>query len=146
MRKVAFTKNKNEVIKLMFYQSKEGVFLFGFDSLADTACIWDQLYDSIEDVVDYSQVEYGILKENWIEINDPDLDCRHDFILPTKIGSKGYNFEKLKSFGGLTGNERLFISGLMKEFDKTKLVDKIKAKNILTQLKFDPQYIDKILS
>ena len=38
---------------------------------------------------------------------------------------------------GMTGNERLYVSGLMHEFDKAKKSDKYKARTILQALKFN---------
>ena len=46
---------------------------------------------------------------------------------------------------GMTGNERLYASGLMDEFDKAKRFDKHKARTILQALKFDELSIDRIV-
>ena len=46
---------------------------------------------------------------------------------------------------GMTGNERLFASGLMDEFDKAKKSDKYKARTILQALRFDELSIGKII-
>jgi len=46
---------------------------------------------------------------------------------------------------GMTVNERLFVSGLMNEFDKAKRDDKDKARNILELLLVDKPSIDKII-
>jgi hypothetical protein len=45
----------------------------------------------------------------------------------------------------LTGNERLFVSGLMDEFDKALKNDKDKARLILELLGFDKPSIEKIV-
>ena len=45
---------------------------------------------------------------------------------------------------GMTGNERLWESGLMDEFDKAKKTDKYKARIILQALKFDELSIGRI--
>lgn len=45
--------------------------------------------------------------------------------------------KKLEGHTGLTGNERLWISGLMNEFDHAMKYDKSKAQMILVALKFD---------
>ena len=45
----------------------------------------------------------------------------------------------------MTVNERLFISGLMDEFDKSKIDDKDNAAYILVLLQVDKLSIDKIL-
>ena len=46
---------------------------------------------------------------------------------------------------GMTGNERLWNSGLMEEFDKAKKSDKQKARTILQVLQFDEVSINKII-
>jgi len=46
---------------------------------------------------------------------------------------------------GMTGNERLWESGLMDEFDKAKKSDKHKARWILQALKFDELSIGRIV-
>lgn len=53
--------------------------------------------------------------------------------------------DKTQSFGGMTVNERLFVSGLMDEFDKSKINDKAKAKQILRSLQIDEPSIELIL-
>lgn len=46
---------------------------------------------------------------------------------------------------GTTVNERLYISGLLDEFDKAMKKDKIKAREILKALKVDEKSIDQIV-
>jgi hypothetical protein len=56
--------------------------------------------------------------------------------------------EKVRNLGGLAGmsvNERLFTSGLMDEFDKTKKKNKTRAAQILRILRVDEPSIKKIL-
>jgi hypothetical protein len=52
---------------------------------------------------------------------------------------------KLDGIAGMTVNERLFASGLMKEFDKAMKSDRVKAQKILELLKVDKLSIDKIV-
>ncbi|ADF53599.1 MAG: hypothetical protein CMP12_07845 [Zunongwangia sp.] len=47
---------------------------------------------------------------------------------------------------GTTVNERLYISGLLNEFDKAMIMDKPKAREILKALKVDENSIEKIVS
>ena len=54
--------------------------------------------------------------------------------------------EKIDGLGGMTVNERLYVSGLMNEFDKCKQQDKERAKQILRWLKVDEQSIDRIIA
>ena len=46
---------------------------------------------------------------------------------------------------GMTVNERLFVSGLLDEFDKAIVSDKDKAKRILELLNVDKLSIEKIV-
>jgi hypothetical protein len=52
---------------------------------------------------------------------------------------------QVEGLGGMTVNERLWVSGLMDEFDKSKIHDKVKAAYILELLQVDKPSIDKIL-
>jgi len=52
---------------------------------------------------------------------------------------------KVDGLGGMTVNERLYVSGLMKEFDKSLKSDKEKARRILELLHVDRPSIDKII-
>ena len=51
----------------------------------------------------------------------------------------------VKGINGMTVNERLYVTGLMPEFDKSKKSDKEKAKRILELLGVDRLSIDKIV-
>ena len=53
--------------------------------------------------------------------------------------------KQVKGLKGMTVNERLYVSGLMNEFDKSKEHDKVKAAFILELLQVDKPSIDKIL-
>ena len=165
MRKVIFIDTFDKVKKLMIYELEEGVSLFGYDCVQDTVSIWDNWYLTLEEAKDFCEEMYQVDKENWIDISEPLNNCQHDFILPTKIvGKENGNpqwgqFQTLQNgkwvennypdkylnFGGMTGNERLSASGLFDEFEKAKIVDKSKARQILTALQFDINSINKIV-
>jgi hypothetical protein len=53
---------------------------------------------------------------------------------------------QVEGLGGMTVNERLYVSGLMDEFDNSKKHDKVKAAYILELLQVDKPSIDKILN
>lgn len=53
--------------------------------------------------------------------------------------------KKVDGLEGITVNERLFVSGLMDEFDKARKTDKTKARRILELLQVDEPSIDKII-
>ena len=53
---------------------------------------------------------------------------------------------KIEGLGGMTVNERLYVCGLMDEFDNSLKNDKNKARLILELLKVDLLSIEKILN
>jgi len=59
------------------------------------------------------------------------------------MDKKNYSREELL---GMTVNERLFVAGLMEEFDKAKMKDKNRAMEILKQIYVDIESIKKILN
>lgn len=165
MRKVAFTSGQDSVKKVMLYDCSDGVYVFCYDCLQDTASISDYLQDTVEDAEDFCRKEYNLDNDNWIFIADPLDNCQHDFILPTRIKGKENGdlewvhfqtfidgrwvdlgtLDRTQSFGGMTVNERLFVSGLIDDFDKSKISDKTKAKQILRSLQVDEPSIELII-
>ena len=53
--------------------------------------------------------------------------------------------EKVNSFEGMTGNERLFTAGLLTEFERSLKTDKLNAEKILRALQWDEPSLKKIL-
>jgi len=51
----------------------------------------------------------------------------------------------IDGLGGMTVNERLYVSGLMDEFDTAMLQNKARARQILAWLKVDQLSIDIII-
>ena len=51
---------------------------------------------------------------------------------------------EIDGLGGMTVNERLYVSGLMDEFDTAMLYNKARARQILTWLKIDEPSINAI--
>lgn len=165
MRKVAFTSGQATVRKVMIYESSEGVFVFSYDCLEDSVSIFDFLHDTLDDAEDFCKAQFNLVSDDWILISDPLPTCQHDFILPTRVkGQENGNpewgcFQKLvddrwddidtlgktQSFSGMTVNERLVLSGLISEFDKSKISDKLKAKQILLALQVDQLSIERII-
>jgi biofilm protein TabA len=165
MRKLAFIDIIDDTRKLIIYQSNEGVLLFGYDCLQDTSSKWDNWFMTVEEADEYSENVYKIDNGKWISIADPLANCEHDYIMPTRvkgleIGKPDYgrfeafinskwvdidNTNKYYSLNGLTGNERLFVTGLIDEFDRAKKHDKLKARQILSALEFDEKSINRIV-
>ncbi len=53
--------------------------------------------------------------------------------------------KQVKRLGGMTVNERLYVSGLLGKFDKSKNHNKAKTAYILELIQVDKLSIDKIL-
>ena len=149
----------------MLYDSADGVYVFGYDCLQDTASVWDYLQDTIEDAEVFCTDEYHLDSNNWILIADPLVNCQDDFIMPTRVKGKERGnpewghfqtliaghwldidiMDKTQSFSGMTVNERLFVSGLVDEFEKSRISDKLNAKRILRSLEVDEPSIELIV-
>jgi len=56
------------------------------------------------------------------------------------------SISKVEGLGGMTLNERLFVCGLIDEFDKALIDDKDKAKKIVELLGIDKPSIEKIVT
>ena len=94
MRIIAETKKINSPIKrLMIYESKEGVYLFGYNTIEDSHSNWDEWYKTIEEAKEECNNRYGIEFMNWTEIPDPMEGCQHDWINPVRV--KGRNMGML---------------------------------------------------
>ena len=80
----------NCVFKVMLYESKEGIYLFEYDSPDAFQCSSDRIYDSLKDL--YEDWNDLIDEKGWIEIDDPLPDCQHDTFIPIRV--KGRNTGK----------------------------------------------------
>ena len=158
MRKIAFIseQNKENIKKVMIYENNSGVYLFGYDTILDCNALFDEWYEYLNDAEESCEREYNIKSEDWISISDPQDFCNIDYIMPVRIKGRDIGkpeFDcweillngKWQSFQppyetnetGLTGNEKLFLSGLLEEFEQAKTYDKAKAIKILEALQFD---------
>jgi hypothetical protein len=166
MRKVNYLQNPTEeILRLMIYMSEEGVYVFGYDDLADNTSKWDNLFTDIDDALEFCQDNYKTDSGHWISIEEPYINCQHDWIQRVRVKDresgtpKWGQFEQLindrwidisrtenvNSFAGLTGNERLFITGLLTEFENSVKTDKVNAEKILKALQWDEPSLKKIL-
>lgn len=75
MRKVAFTVELIGVLKLMIYNCDNGTYLFGYDTLADTSCAWDEWYESIEEAEERAYSMFNVTTEDWIVVEEPCSTC-----------------------------------------------------------------------
>lgn len=165
MRKVAFKDIDGKTKKLMLCRAKGGVYLFGYYSLQDSSADWDYFFCTMEDAIESCVEEYDVNEEDWIIIANQPKSCQQDFIIPTRIKGRevgkpvfghlqrfvkgqwvDYEIsEKCISFDGLTDYDRLFISGLVFEYEMALIDDKAKAIKILKALNFAKPSIDTII-
>ncbi len=162
MRKVAFI-DSDETKKIMLYETDEGAYLFYFNTWVDAPSTKDFFYTDTEEAEAFCWIELNIKPSDWISISDPQEGCQNDFNAPTRVkvrdvgnpqfGSyqrfdgKWFDINVIdESIGGLTGNERLFCSGLMDEFDDAKgKKDTLKGEQILRSLKWDELSLNRII-
>lgn len=99
---MAFTSGHQPIKKVMLYEWSDGVYIFGYDCLQDTASISDYLQDTVKDAEDFCEEEYEVNSNDWIMISDPLENCQLDFILPTKVKGieKSNRMGRFQNFGG----------------------------------------------
>jgi hypothetical protein len=69
-----------------------------------------------------------------------------EYIYKKLIDEQTYTLiQNIEGLSGMTVNERLYVSGLMDEFDKAKASDKRRAKEILRWLRVDEPSIEMIV-
>jgi len=168
MRKVAFISKENEPIQrvMVYEEHPDSVYVFVSDSMFDKGQS-DYWYESLEEAELAVYMDYEIKQEDWIEIADPCEYCQHDLILPIRVKGRDKGKPQWGTFeillqgewkdyamtvdtsppmGGMTGNERLWFTGLLFEFEEAKEKNKKKARKILEVLQFDPLSIQRILN
>lgn len=102
MRRIATVKasNTNAVRLMICDKGKDGVFVFGYNTEEDSSCSWDFHYSDLEDAYEMC-AEYGIQKDDWVEISDPLENCQDDWINPVRVIGRSNgnpewgNFEQL---------------------------------------------------
>ncbi|MDR0500197.1 MAG: hypothetical protein LBG97_02985 [Coriobacteriales bacterium] len=153
MRKIAFVNNGTEIKKVMIYDSGNGVYLFGYTTMLDCNCIWDEWYENLSDAEARCSEDFGLSPEEFIAIADPLDWCNHDYIMPVKIKGRELRkpefdkweilrdgkwqpflppYDETQDICAMTVNERLNMAGLLEEFKQAKHTDKAKARKILS--------------
>ena len=86
MRKTGFVKAKHtNALRLMLCdKGDEGVYVFGYTSLTDGPCDWDQHCQDLEDAYELG-MEYGITREDWVTIAPTQVHCQDDWIAPVRV-------------------------------------------------------------
>jgi len=160
MRYIAKSKiNFDKAVRLMINDSKDGIYIFGYDTMIDSFSNWDYFYDNVNDSMDFAFEEFGITENDWIQIDSEKEGCQQDWI--ENVFSKNNNgatqfftkstgqiidtSNRIDTINGMTVNERLFVVGLINEFDKSRKHDKLKCRKILEYISVDEESIQKII-
>ena len=105
MRKIANLKEKKDgIVRVMIYNDEYGTYLFGFKKMEDCGAEWDEWYETEKDALESCETEYGIKKNDWTEIPNPEPNCQHDRIKPYSLpildyGTLNATKEKLAELG-----------------------------------------------
>ena len=88
MRKYAYLKetlkyDNRDIYKIMLFESKEGLYLFEYNSPDAIQCSADRMYDSLEDL--YGDWNDLIDERGWIDMDDPLPYCQHDAFIPVRV-------------------------------------------------------------
>jgi hypothetical protein len=68
------------VKKIMIYGSKDGVYVFLYDTVDDRPCYADLWYELFEDAIEHCEAEYNVKNDDWIIIDEPKQGGQHDII------------------------------------------------------------------
>ena len=106
MRKVANVKidDTNAVRLMICNKNKEGVFVFGYNTFQDTSCYWDTHMDSMEEAYEFGE-DYGIKREDWLDIGATKTNCQDDWIYPVRIKRTSLNKPDWGNFDILNGDK-----------------------------------------
>ncbi|UOQ73314.1 hypothetical protein [Hymenobacter cellulosilyticus] len=87
MRKGALVpRPTTEVVRLMIHDDgANGVYLFGFDTLQDTAGQWDECYETVEEAEAAAAHQYHVGPGSWQPLPDIAEHCQQDWIAPVRV-------------------------------------------------------------
>ncbi len=106
MRYIANTKtNNSEIIRLMVYQSDDGVYLFEYDTPIDGSALNDYWFESLELAFESCKEDYGVNHKDWEQIPDPQIDCQHDWIEPVRVVGRSEGKPQWGQFEKLVGDK-----------------------------------------
>ena len=89
MRKYAFLKEPlacsegEPVVKIMFYEAEEGIYLFEYSRPDAQQCTGDLCYGSLEEL--HEDWDSLIDENGWTDIDDPLPGCQHDAFIPLRV-------------------------------------------------------------
>ena len=89
MRKYAYLKeplkhnDHDSIVKIMFYEAEEGIYLFEYTGLDAVMCSFDRCYETLQDL--YDDWNDLIDDKGWIGLVDPLPYCQHDAFIPIRV-------------------------------------------------------------
>lgn len=86
MRKIALLAVPQPALKrLMLYEDEHGAYLFGYNTLEDAGCLWDEWFETAAAAEAEAQARYHLAPAAWQTITDPLPECQHDWISPVRV-------------------------------------------------------------
>jgi hypothetical protein len=96
--------------RVMIYETGNGAYLFGYNTLEDAGASWDKWYADAQDAKDAALEEYGVNPAaDWSIIADPLDNCQHDWIAPVRVKGRFENKPEWGCFEKLVDNQWLPI-------------------------------------
>ena len=75
----------SDIKRIMIYDTGNGVYLFGYNTLNDSSACWDQWHENIQEARAVALEKYGIFSADWEIISEPLDNCQHDWIAPVRV-------------------------------------------------------------
>ena len=86
MRKYAILRKPiDQIYKVMVFESKEGIYIFEYDTVKDHPCSSDYYFDTKEEAEIFLHEKFGLRESDWITIDDPQEYCQDDLISPIRL-------------------------------------------------------------
>lgn len=106
MRKVIkLIKPVDGIVRLMIYNNEFGSYLFGYKDLEDSSSVFDIWFESEIDALENCESKYGLRRQDWDEIKNPENGCQHDWINPVRIKGSQNGKPEFGSFEKLINGE-----------------------------------------
>jgi biofilm protein TabA len=77
------------IVRLMLYETGNGVFLFLYDRKEDAPCAFDEWFEDCDAAREEARLRFGVQPERWVWIPDPRVGDRDDLIAPRRAAAEG---------------------------------------------------------
>lgn len=75
-----FTEPIGDISKVMTYESKNGIYVFLFETHENKGSNADYWYETLGEAMDFCSEELNLVEEQWVVVNDPKDGEQHDII------------------------------------------------------------------